>query len=455
MIKNSIGFSQQLSSRSYSDYLSQPMQNAKTNQNTNAAIPAQSSMGQMQGGNILDSMGFASELRSQKTVSALMSINNLKTKLAPTLSEKGATVDNSGNITIPKPKNTTLTQKNSKSNTHTINSANPTNLSSPALPTQNAQNTQSMQNQRTQQTEQNIGIPMNGRSKVSSLNANPRGAISLNGMRAFALDDRSLGILSRITEKRELTLLNNTSLKSLIGKENQSNTSTKNQTSTKPLRMQALNENYSEIGKLAAQYESATKGSSVIGYDRNGGTSYGTYQISSRAGTFDEFLSFLDKESPNWAQKLRGAGKANTGSRNGSVPDEWKELCAENPEQMKKLEHDFIVKSHYEPVASHVEEKWKGNISHALREVIFSTAVQHGVGGAKHVFNQAFADTNANTKILTASNLSAEVKPTQEELIKNVYTRRSTKFGSSTLQVQEAARNRFIHEQKQALGILT
>jgi len=453
MIENIIGLSQQLSSRSYNDYLSQPMQNAKTNQNkdANAAMPAQSSMGQMQGGNILDSMGFASELRSLKTVSALMSVNHPKTKLAPTLGEKGAIVNNSGNIIIPNPKNTALVQENNKPSAHITNSANPASSASPAPSAQNMQNTQSP---RTQLADQVIGIPMNGRSKVSSININPRGAFSLNGVRVFALDSRSLGILSRITKKRELTLLSDTSLKSLIDKENQSNTSIKNQVSTKPLRVQALGENSSEIGKLAAQYESATKGSSVIGYDRNGGTSYGTYQISSRAGTFNEFLSFLDKESPDWAQKLRDAGKANTGSRNGKVPNAWKELCAENPAQMKKLEHDFIVKSHYEPVASHVEARWKGNISHALREVIFSTAVQHGVGGAKHVFNQAFADTNLNAKTLT-SNLSADAKQAQEELIKNVYTHRSTKFGSSTLQVQEAAKNRFIHEQKQALAILT
>ena len=292
----------------------------------------------------------------------------------------------------------------------------------------------------------------------------------VNGMRVFALDERSLGVLSKITEKKALTPLGNTDLHTLMKQERDMNKAITPQEKSPSL-----------IGSLAAQYESSTKGSSVIGYDRNGGTSYGTYQISSRAGSFDSFLNFLDKQAPEWANKLRDAGNANTGSRAGKVPDTWKALCAEDPNKMKKLEHDFIVESHYEPVASYVEEKWEGNISHALREVIFSTAVQHGVGGAKQVFNQAFADTplntvamasNVNTKqtqdsaisLLMSGNSSGtkigkasskEGLEAQEELIRNVYAHRSTKFGSSSAQIQESARNRFVHEQKEALSILT
>lgn len=448
MIENSIGLSQQLNSRSYNEYLSRPMQNTKAN--PNAAMQAQSPIGQ-QGGNILDSMGFASELRSQKTVSALMRLNNPKTGFGPTLSEKGVTIDRNGNMSMPKQGNTAFAQENGNANTHATNSAHSASPANSASPAQSAQSTQ---NAKTQITEEVIGIPMNGRNRLNPMTTNTNAGLPLEGMRIFALDDRSLGVLSRITKKKENSLPSDSNLQNAVGKNTQSDKSVTTQASIEQIKVRALDGDSADIGKLAARYESSTKGSNIIGYDRNGGTSYGTYQISSKAGTFKEFLNFLDKEAPDWAQQLRDAGKANTGSRYGKVPDAWKKLCVEDPEQMKKLEHDFIVKSHYEPVAAHVEEKWKGTISRALHEVIFSTAVQHGVRGAKRVFNQAFADTSINEKTLNAGNLSAEAKQAQEELIKNVYSHRSTKFGSSTLQVQEAARNRFISEQKVALNIL-
>ncbi|MBA4357411.1 MAG: hypothetical protein C0405_06760, partial [Desulfovibrio sp.] len=44
------------------------------------------------------------------------------------------------------------------------------------------------------------------------------------------------------------------------------------------------------LGSMAALFESGDKGAAAIGYDRTGGTSYGTFQISSRAGTMNRFL---------------------------------------------------------------------------------------------------------------------------------------------------------------------
>ena len=486
MFKNTVSLSQPLNSRSYNEYNAQKMQNTKGN----SAMPTQGAMEQTQGGNLLDEMGFASELRSQKTVSALMNLNHPKSPFPPTLAERGALIDATGNITMPASDDTQSVQTNGNAQANANNSPSTVN-STPSVPANQA--TQNTTRQKVTLIEEDrIGIPMNGRSKHGSPAASSNSTLLPNGMRVFALDNRSLGVLSRISEKKENIPLTDASMQSMMNKNHQTTKVNKNQESTKSINTNKIDENSAEIGQLAAQYESSTKGSSAIGYDRNGGTSYGTYQISSRAGTFKEFLSFLDKEAPEWANQLRDAGDANTGSRHGAVPSKWKELSTENPDKMADLEHNFIMKSHYEPVASYVEEKWQGKLSHALQEVIFSTAVQHGVGGAKQVFSQALADTpNINAKSLTNSaNTNMNPKqdgvvsflmsaishnprvnntnnPTvekdnnvaslqaQEELIRNVYSHRSTKFGSSTLQVQEAAKNRFAHEQKEALSILT
>ena len=180
----------------------------------------------------------------------------------------------------------------------------------------------------------------------------------------------------------------------------------------------------------------------------------------------------MEDKEPQWAKKLTEAGSANTGSRTGAVPSTWQKICQENPERMKELEHDFIVKSHFEPVLSYVKEKWHSQISPAIKEVLFSTSVQHGVGGAKHIVDQALnsmkqqkmfteqESEQAGTELLMSGftqkrktnnkNTLAE----QKSFIENIYAHRKNKFGSSTTFVQEAVKRRFINEQKDALNML-
>ncbi len=229
-----------------------------------------------------------------------------------------------------------------------------------------------------------------------------------------------------------------------------------------------------QLGQLSKKYESASMGSLSIGYDRTGGTSYGTYQLSSRTGTFNRFLEYLQDKEPQWAKTLSEAGSANTGSRTGAVPSAWQKLCQENPDRMKELEHDFIVKSHFEPVLSYVKEKWQDQISPAIKEVLFSTSVQHGVGGAKYIVDQALnsmkrqkmlteqANEQAGTELLMGTfgqrnkikNKNKNSLAEQKSFIENIYAHRKTKFGSSTTFVQEAVKRRFINEQKDALNML-
>jgi hypothetical protein len=75
------------------------------------------------------------------------------------------------------------------------------------------------------------------------------------------------------------------------------------------------------VGKLAANFESVKDGIAAIGYDRHGGTSYGKYQLSSRAGTMKKFVEFLQTEDPAMAEKLQKAGAANTGGKRGKMPE--------------------------------------------------------------------------------------------------------------------------------------
>lgn len=203
-----------------------------------------------------------------------------------------------------------------------------------------------------------------------------------------------------------------------------------------------------DLGSLSAQYESGSKGSSAIGYDSNGGTSYGTYQISSKQGTFTNFLKFLDTEEPAMATRLRKAGPANTGGRSGAVPREWQAIAAEQPERFGELQKTFIQQSHYAPAA----ESLKGllgvpELSSPLQQVVWSTAVQHGPTGAQKLF------TEATTK-LERKNRGAQQNIDEKALIETVYTLRKGQFSNSTPSVQNAVRSRLESESRQAVALL-
>lgn len=200
------------------------------------------------------------------------------------------------------------------------------------------------------------------------------------------------------------------------------------------------------IGVLSARFESGGDGIAAIGYDRVGGTSYGKYQIASRVGSMKSFLSFLDTTAPDIADRLRKAGPANTGSRKGGMPSEWRKIAAEQPERFEALQESFIHESHYKPALESIVQRTgleMDKISPAMSEVIWSTAVQHGPAGAARIFDRAD---------------DASGKPNQpgyeRKLISNVYKLRAGQFGSSSSQVQEAVRNRFREEKTLALNML-
>ncbi len=236
-------------------------------------------------------------------------------------------------------------------------------------------------------------------------------AISREGQ-GIALDERSLTTLSRMGVKKP---------------------------SVPPSSYSASLE---KLGNLSAAFESGSQGSAAIGYDKNGGTSYGKYQISSRQGTFDNFIAFLSDKEPSFAQRLSNAGPANTGSRHGAVPTEWQAIAEEAPERFLDLQEAFIRQSHYEPAAANIQEKLGlQSISPTMQEVIFSTAVQHGPAGAQRIFSEA------------AHNLGSKAKD-EKNLISEVYKLRKNQFGSSTPEVQYAVAQRFDAEKAQALAML-
>ncbi|GAB6037358.1 hypothetical protein JCM15519_19170 [Fundidesulfovibrio butyratiphilus] len=198
-------------------------------------------------------------------------------------------------------------------------------------------------------------------------------------------------------------------------------------------------------GALCAAYESG--GSiSAIGYDGRGGTSYGLYQIASGVGTMNKFLQYLDDKAPELATRLENAGPANSGGRHGGMAQEWKRISAEQPQRFEALQHDFIRQTHYIPALRSITLSTGTDVStrsQAVREVLWSTAVQHGPNGASDIFEQALDKLEATDK--TAND---------KDLIEEVYAIRLAQFSSRSRRTRSAVSSRLADEKQSALAML-
>jgi hypothetical protein len=146
-----------------------------------------------------------------------------------------------------------------------------------------------------------------------------------------------------------------------------------------------------ELGSYVAKFESGSKGSAAISYDPPGGTSYGSYQLSSRMGSLREFVEWCKTEAPDVYKALMPlVGKANTGSSKGEFPNAWLQLVKDG-KITHDLEHKFYVSKFYNKAmgilqkqSPEVAQFVQGN--RALQEAFWSCAIQHGPGGAVRLF---------------------------------------------------------------------
>lgn len=200
-------------------------------------------------------------------------------------------------------------------------------------------------------------------------------------------------------------------------------------------------------GALSAMFESGRKGVDAVGYDRVGGTSYGKFQIASRTGTMERFLNFLDERAPDWAERLRSAGPADTGGRRGAMPREWKAIASERPERFELLQRQFIRQDHYQPAREKILARTGVDVDDlplAAREVLWSTAVQHGSTGAAQIFDRVLGSLEA----------APDAGDFARKLIDEVYDYRKTQFGSSSSRVRASVQDRMDREKELALAML-
>lgn len=198
-----------------------------------------------------------------------------------------------------------------------------------------------------------------------------------------------------------------------------------------------------ELGSFVSKYESGSKGSACVAYDTLGGTSYGTYQLSSRQGSLKEFVQWCKTRAPEVYAALNPyLAQANTGSKTGDFVNRWLALVKEGKINYK-LEHEYYVNSFFGPALKRLQKinpaaAQAVSSNRALQEAYWSTAVQHGAygtsKGAPGIFSKVYKPGMAVPDYLRA-----------------IYADRSRRF--SDPKVLKGIRRRFKEELADMLAI--
>lgn len=143
------------------------------------------------------------------------------------------------------------------------------------------------------------------------------------------------------------------------------------------------------LGQLCRKYESGDPGSISSGAGDAGGKSYGAYQFSSAYDKPKDFFQWCQSSN---SYTYRGFGDrlseayAQDGGYGTNFDKTWKALAAENYEGFFRAQQTYVGLYYYEPTVAALERNIPGfdmsNYSIALRNVIWSRAVQLGQGSA-------------------------------------------------------------------------
>lgn len=201
------------------------------------------------------------------------------------------------------------------------------------------------------------------------------------------------------------------------------------------------------LGSLSAKYESGNRGPGTVsgGQGDRGGVSYGQYQLASKLGRPAEFLA---REGQPWAQRFAGLQQGTP-----AFTAVWKQIAAEDGARFGTAQHEYIRRTHYDVQANLIREATGVDVaqrSAALRDVVWSTAVQHG------------GNSSIITGAIQALGIGADSPDFDSRLIDAVYLERGRRdengvlvhFSRNSAQVQDGVAARFRAERIDAQAML-
>tara|TARA_R110000744_G_scaffold36132_2_gene83561 strand:- start:1158 stop:1880 length:723 start_codon:yes stop_codon:yes gene_type:complete len=177
-----------------------------------------------------------------------------------------------------------------------------------------------------------------------------------------------------------------------------------------------------ELGFISKEFESRGDSSTVsAGVKDPGGTSYGSYQLSSTKGRVTDFLEHMKQKgglAKQAAEEFEKIAKSELEQKDGILFDfgnksataaKWKEMSRNEKLDLDNLEFEYIKKTHYDPALKHAEKLGFDIDNDAIKEMIWSGSVQHK--GINKILNEAISKDPLK-------------KETIEEQISNFYEKR-------------------------------
>ncbi|MBU3181010.1 VgrG-related protein [Clostridium psychrophilum] len=181
----------------------------------------------------------------------------------------------------------------------------------------------------------------------------------------------------------------------------------------------------SYLGFISSKYESTVYTGNILTSFRDpgtlsnntfdaGGKSYGLYHLSSNRGTLDVFLKYLGTKSDGkyFYDKLIKAKASDNNKYSTNFDKTWQSLATNNRSKFFKIQHKFVKTKYYDVAALMLKNKYNFDISTkslALKEALWSTAVQYGIKG------------NGTTKGAVDIFTEAGLNKKEKELITKIY----------------------------------
>lgn len=173
---------------------------------------------------------------------------------------------------------------------------------------------------------------------------------------------------------------------------------------------QAQAKSVDPYGRISAQYESGSDPACVVS-----GSAYGAWQLTSyNAHAFATWMKGKSSKTVKaYGTTLLSAYKKD-GNKCGTRFDKaWKSLASKCYAGFFRQQYLYVKQLCYTPAVKSLESSVKGfkmtRYSTALRNVMFSTAVQHGPSGAVKIFAKAFKNLGGYSAKLSEKKIIAAV----------------------------------------------
>lgn len=194
------------------------------------------------------------------------------------------------------------------------------------------------------------------------------------------------------------------------------------------------------LGYVSAKYETGGYNGGLVSSGKGdyGGISYGVPQFSTKTGSADSFVSWLKTNRPDMGQYF-GNAKAGT----GEFSNAWKNVYAKFGDDFSEVQSEYAFNNFAKPLAALAKAKTGVDYtrSPALKELLYSTAVQFGGGKL---------GLSALGKVSAGMSDRDIINASYDEKIKNY----NSYFKSSSQSVRESVKNRFINERNDVLSMI-